>query len=100
MHDDNERRTPELQDYLMFRHMVSLQIMRALYVVGAVLITVAGMYLTLQRTWMPAFYGFGILILGNLAWRLVCEGIIVVFSTHELLADIRYLLARRDRDDG
>jgi len=34
------------------------------------------------------FIGLGIIVLGNILWRLICEGTILMFSVHEILGSI------------
>jgi len=94
--------------YFSFHKLVSTSIIKATYVIGTVLITF----------WGLGMIGFGIaalaqpdirelrmlvgqpivfvvtgaitLVFGNLLWRLLCEGWILLFSMHELLAAIAH----------
>jgi hypothetical protein len=95
--------------YFSFHKLVSTSIIKATYVIGTVLMTF----------WGLGMIGFGIaslaqpdvielrilvagqpvaaivigtitLIFGNLLWRLLCEGWILLFSMHELLAAIAH----------
>jgi hypothetical protein len=95
--------------YFSFHKLVSTSIIKTTYVIGMVLITL----------WGLAAIGFGIaslaqpdnielrmfvagqplgaivlgaigLVFGNLLWRLLCEGWILLFSMHELLASIAH----------
>jgi hypothetical protein len=78
--------------FFSFRRMVSAKIVKILYSLGALLITITGLWIiaagfqdgNLMRSAGIAL----VVILGNLAWRLVCEAAIVLFSIHEVLVSI------------
>ena len=76
-----------MKDFLEFRKMISIQIIKILYVVGAVAITIGGIVMLFVGDNL-ALLGIGVLIIGNLLWRVICEGWIIVFSIHDILSSI------------
>jgi len=96
--------------FFSFHKMVSTSIIKVSYVLGLVLITlwglvaigfgifmmvntaqapeVTGRLLYFDQGALSIAVGVLVLIFGNLLWRLICEGWILLFSMHELLASI------------
>lgn len=102
--------------FFSFHKLVSTSIIKTVYLIGAIVITLLP---TLQIV-VAAFALVGrvppdpaaerllvgipevriagacfVLLFGNLIWRLICEGWILLFSIHELLAKILTELRRR-----
>lgn len=98
-----------------FRTLVSNSIVKAVYGVGALLLTLGGLFLiafplvvhfnrpsdqaqsffaTSGVQWLIA--GAVALTLGNLFWRLLCEAWIVLFNLHEMLASIEERVERAE----
>lgn len=85
-----------VSDFFGFRLMVTSAILRGVYVVGAILLTVAALAAfanleELENLIEVNFGGLGVVILYVLlqvGWRMMCEGMIVFFSIHERLAAI------------
>lgn len=83
-----------LKDYLTFKLMITLPLMQIWYVVIAVLITLAGLATMFSRSSygsiIPSGFwaGLGIIIFGNISWRLLCELIIVLFRINATLNKI------------
>jgi len=84
--------------YFSFRTMVTPIIVKWVYVIGMIAITIGGL-VTMFGGRGSSYYGYyssggnfwtGLLIIvvGNLIWRVVCESIILLFSIHEILASI------------
>lgn len=89
--------------FFTFRTMLTPILIRVLYIAGAVLITVgllaaliiAPRDATVEATLLRLFGTLlGIVVL-NVLWRLLCEGIIILFSIHEVLVSIDKQLKRR-----
>lgn len=72
-------------DYFNFRKMVSSLLIKLIYIIGLISITVYGFYLVFNEQLVN---GLLTLILGNIIWRVTCEGIIIIFSIHDRLASI------------
>lgn len=84
-------------EYFAFRELVTPQLIKVVYFVGAGFITAAGLLSILspdaldEYTAGPIFTrlgGIAALVVGNLVWRLMCEGAILLFSLHDLLVSI------------
>jgi hypothetical protein len=70
-----------------FRTMVSTLLVKIVYVLGVLVLTIGGigsLFLGGERS----LFGLLALVVGNLLWRLVCESAIVLFSIHELVGSI------------
>lgn len=82
-------------EFFSFRKMITLQVIRIVYAIVAVMITLLG-FATLfsaQGTLHllkpgGAFTGFVILVLGNILWRIWCELIIVFFRINSTLNNV------------
>lgn len=85
------------KDFLSFKTMITLHIIQIVYVVVAIVITIAGLSALFSRD--KGYYdfslfpsgplaGFVILIFGNVAWRIWCELVIVFFRINKTLSNI------------
>jgi len=81
--------------FFAFRTMVTPAVIRVLYVLGAIALLVATIFLMVKsQEGYRATAGQAILLLlaglaGQLVWRVSCEMTIVIFSIHEELVQIR-----------
>ncbi len=84
-------------EYFAFRELVTPQLIKVIYFVGACFITAAGLLSILSPDALDEYMagpiftrlgGIAALVIGNLVWRLMCEGAILLFSLHELLVSI------------
>lgn len=83
-------------DYFSFRKMMALQMIQIVYIVVAVIITLAGLMAMFKgndsysRSFMPTgfFGGLLIIVIGNVMWRLWCEFFIVLFRINASLNKI------------
>lgn len=95
-------------DYITLNRFISGPLIRAGYVLGAVLLTVAVGLLwggslwsnPTARPFMENAIIFSIMwgmywMVGQVSWRIVCEGAYLVFKTQGDLAAIREILERR-----
>lgn len=71
-------------DFIDFRIMFSRIILKWLYIIGAVGITIFG----IMSIFSNFLYGIAALIVGNAVWRVMVELWIVMFSIHDSLARI------------
>jgi hypothetical protein len=91
--------------YFSFERMITTTFVKVLYFVGFVAITVAGVALavwagiklneaTIARDlgWRYVAAGVGLVILGNLVWRVFCELWVVLFGIHSELVSMSYAL--------
>jgi len=73
-----------MNDFLSFYKMFSTSFIKVIYVIGVLGVTLGGVFMMARN---PPL-GIAVLLLGNMLWRIICEGWIVLFSIHELLASI------------
>ena len=62
--------------------MISGTLIKILYVLGMIGITIAGIMVFVQAS---NLIGLAIIIFGNLLWRIFCEGLVLLFSIHDTL---------------
>lgn len=79
--------------FFSFQKMISRTLIQIIYILGAVFITLGGLRFLVMAANMRSsgslvITGLGLLIVGNLIWRIVCEAWILLFSIHDLLASI------------
>lgn len=82
-----------IRDFFAFRKMWSTIIIKLVYLMGMIGITITGIVMSVRAAffswhfeWIDFLIGlFGVLLLGNLVWRILCEGLILAFSIHESL---------------
>ncbi len=80
--------------FFSFRIMVSTILIKIIYFLGMVGISLDGLYIIIKASERrhvavsQVILGLGILILGNLLWRIVCEVWILFFSIHDILKSI------------
>ena len=87
--------------YFSFRRLITPFFVRTIYTIGFALLTAGGVGwavwagMRLHAANLPTrqgiYYiaiGAGILIVGNLAWRMICEFWLLLFKVHGLLASI------------
>jgi hypothetical protein len=81
-------------DFFSFRTMISTALVKVLYVLDLIGITASGIVMIIRATQErqasgeQILVGVAVIVLGNLLWRLVCEGSIVLFSIHDILGSI------------
>jgi len=82
-----------------FRKMVSTSIIKLIYFLGIIGITIlgilgmAGVFVENENGAGYVLGGLLIIIFGNLVWRIFCEGWILLFSIHKMLGSIEKALA-------
>jgi hypothetical protein len=92
--------------YFSFERMITPSFVKVVYFLGFLALTAAGIGLmvwaglqlndaTIDRLlgWRYVAAGAGILIVGNIVWRVVCELWVVLFGIHDELVSLRYGLS-------
>jgi len=87
--------------YFSFNRMITTSFVKVIYFLGLLALTAAGVALTTWASlrlyqgniprelgWRYVAVGAGVVIVGNLAWRMICEFWIVVFNIQSRLASI------------
>jgi hypothetical protein len=80
----------DINAFLSFRYLITPALVSVIYVIGAVLITLASLAALIQRGSGGAGAVGGILlfIFGNLYWRVILEFIMVLFRMNDSLQTI------------
>lgn len=92
--------------YFSFDRMITTTFVKALYFIGFIAITASGVALavwagiklneaTIARDlgWRYVAAGVGLVILGNIVWRIFCELWVVLFGIHSELVSMSYALS-------
>lgn len=83
--------------YFEFRTLITPNIIKTVYFLGAFFMTAIGISAFFSPDHLRGypgvetggvFMGFLLLVVGNLVWRVFCEGIILLFSLHEVAVSI------------
>lgn len=89
--------------YFSFDRMITPAFVKAVYFIGFMAITIAGIALavwagmqlndaTISRSlgWRYVAYGVGLVVVGNIIWRVFCELWVVLFGIHSELVNRPY----------
>jgi len=92
-------------NYFSFERMITPAFVKFVYFIGFLAITAAGVGLaiwagmqlndaTISRSlgWRYVAYGVGLVVVGNIVWRVFCELWVVLFGIHSELVSVRYAL--------
>lgn len=78
--------------FFSFRTMVSRTLIQFIYILGALGLSIYGIILIAKAANSNSVElgatGLGILLLGNLIWRIICEAWILLFNIHDVLVSI------------
>ena len=84
-----------MKEYFGFRKMVSSAIIKFIYILGALILTFGGIIWIFRGGSENVLIGLAALTLGNLFWRILCEGWILLFSMHDILGSVEKSLAQK-----
>jgi len=77
---------------------VSTVIVKFVYILGVIVFTISGLAIFF-RGGIGILLGLGIIVIGNLLWRIACEGWVILFNIHDLLGSIEKNLTKRNQQD-
>jgi hypothetical protein len=90
-----------MSGYFSFQRLITTSVVKAIYALGFLILTAAGVTLIVwaglglndanisrELGWRYVGLGAGALVIGNLAWRIVCEFWMVLFNINDHLASI------------
>mgnify|MGYP005832614673 CR=1 FL=1 len=83
-----------MKDFFGFRKMVSTAIVKLIYILGVIILTIGGIVFLFQGEGKIPI-GLVAIILGNLLWRIICEAWIVLFSIHDILGSVEKTLKEK-----
>ena len=68
--------------FFSFDTMISPTLIKIIYVIGIIAIIIAAIVMIFSGGFL---YGLGLIILGNLLWRIICESSIILFKIYDRL---------------
>ena len=93
-HSDYDAEGNNNGGFFSFRVMVSRSLIQIIYVIGMIAFSIAGIwnivisFSSKYGSGENLIMGLGLLIFGNLIWRIICEGSILLFNIHDVLVSI------------
>lgn len=78
----------DFNDFITFRYLITPGLVTVIYVVGALLITIASVVAMLSGGSAGVVGGLLALVFGNLYWRVILEFIMVLFRMNDALQSI------------
>ena len=88
--------------FFSFRTMISTTLIKIIYVLGMIGLTIFGIVMIGQATQSgygsvnnALLIGIAVIVLGNMLWRLICEWWILLFSMYDILGSIEKELKRK-----
>ena len=95
-----------MKDFLTFKKMITPVFVQIFFWVGIVFILVAGVLIIVNGSsgsysrygygGVPSWIGFVYIILGPIFWRVVCEGMILIFQIFDSLRRIEQKLDKQE----
>jgi len=87
------RKKSAWEDFFAFRTMLSLSLVKIIYAIGLIIITSFGIVIMVAGIsdfsgLLGIIAGSGVILFGNLIWRVICEWWVVFFSMHEQVVKI------------
>ena len=83
-----------MNEYLNFKEMITPKIIKWVYILGAIGLTIASLFNIFTG---EVLLGSLVLILGNVAFRMVCESTVVAFGIFGSLRNIEDHLVKKKR---
>ena len=85
-------------EFLEFRKIVSTFIIKVIYTLGLIALIFGGIGGLVSGEEELMLIGLGVITVGNLLWRVVCEGLVLLFSIHDILGSIEKTLKKEQLD--
>ena len=90
----------EMDDFLMFKKMITPIIIRILFWVGVVLCVILGLISMLagiaHEQFVACLYGLLVILVGPILCRVYCEILIVMFAINDTLTEMKNLMKNRN----
>jgi hypothetical protein len=77
-----------MSEYLSFKRFITTTFIMIIYVLGAIFVTIGAFLLMIFGGALGIIGGVIMLVLGNLAWRILCEYWVVQFRIYEEIASL------------
>lgn len=85
---------PKKGGFFSFRTMISSKLLKFMYVLGMIAITLGAAYSIYEELVPNIWFGLGGFVIAQLFWRVSCEGFILFFSINDILASIEREIKR------
>lgn len=80
----------DIVDVLLLKKFITPSLIRASYLIGVLAIVLTAIFsVFIEFSLLSVASGIIILIIGNIVWRVMCEGAIILFNMHDYLRDIK-----------
>lgn len=76
------------EGFFSFKKFITIDIIKIIYVLGLITITFGSITIASYKGVKNYLIGLGLILLGNVVWRLFCEGIAIFYSINEKLGNI------------
>ncbi|MBN2794747.1 MAG: DUF4282 domain-containing protein [Clostridia bacterium] len=86
---------PKKGGFFSFRTMISSKLLKLMYVLGMIAITLGTAYAVMEDLSPNIWFTLGGFVISQLIWRVTCEGFILFFSINDILASIERELKSR-----
>lgn len=92
--ESEAKQTASESGFFSFQKMISVTLIKILYALGMIIIIIGGIVMiaqgsdTYRNGDALVIGGIALIIFGNIFWRIICEGWIIIFSLHETTASI------------
>ena len=86
-----------LEDFVSFRRMLAPALLSVLWILATLGCIIAGIKMISESSEEPL--GYGVLVLGPLAIRVIFEVVILPFRMNETLTDVKNVLDKMERED-
>lgn len=84
------------QDLFSFDKMISATAIKIIYAAGLICCVLFGIGFLFNGTFTSFLIGLGILLVGPVVWRIICESAILLFGIYERLGNIRNILQKME----
>jgi len=86
------------EDLFSFDKMIAMPAIKVMYVAGLMCVAIFGLALMFHLNFQDFCIGIGVLLIGSILWRIICETAIVVFGIYDRLGEIRNAVNRMEED--
>ena len=84
------------EDLLSFDKMIAMPAIKVMYVAGLICVALFGFALMFHGNFTDFLIGVGLLLIGSILWRIICETAIVLFGIYDRLGEIRNVVSRME----
>ncbi len=80
-----------IKSFLSFKVLITGFLIQSIYIIGALIVTIAPLFIPsdLNNSRLATFWLLLIILVANIAWRIICESWILFFKIYEALQNQR-----------